>query len=58
MSYLEAAGFEEVAPVNGDKYDIVGKDSQILNIKVGEGEKVQVSKKITRRPTLPPKCTA
>lgn len=41
MSYLEAAGFEEVKPVNGDKYDIVGKDSQILNIKVGEGEKVQ-----------------
>jgi len=40
-NYLEEAGFEIVQPVNGDKYDIVGADSQILTIKVGEGEKVQ-----------------
>ena len=42
MSYLESAGFTTIKPVNGDKYDIVGGDSQLVNIKLAEGETIQV----------------
>ena len=42
MSYLESAGFTTIKPVNGDKYDIVGGDSPLVNIKLAEGETIHV----------------
>ena len=42
MSYLESAGFTTIKPVNGDKYDIVGAESQLVNIKLAEGETLKV----------------
>jgi len=56
--YLEAAGFEEIVPVNGDKYDIVGADSQIITIKVEEGEQVQTEPgtMMMMSPGIKPSC--
>ena len=39
---LEAQGFEQIFRSNGDQYDIVGYDSQIVNIKLATGQSVMV----------------